>query len=556
MSVFHPTRLSLPLVLLAVLLCLALPCSAAETAKEETMVPLHVAAGTNLIHIARDYCRDRSDWKTIARINQLSDPYLIIRDTRIQVPLSLLVVERLGATVASIHGQVHLSADGRDPVALRQGDTLLPGQTVRTGADGYTHLLLPNNTYTRIEPDSQLTLNYLLRLKDGNVKADFFLGRGNVIHWVQDKLRANESFQTRSPIAVTGIRGTEFRLKMAETTANTVETLRGRVEVSSSGRATTLGPGQGLRVEEGQPPQPPRPLPDPPDKPALEPLYRSLPVIIAAPPHAKAKAIRLRITADRQTQATLFDQSVAPGGRFTIGTLSDGALFASLTAIDQDNFESTVVGPLPFNLRTVPANPVIVSPKSGSTLWGTHGTIEWLDSDQVDHYDLQLARDPEFTDLIDRQQIKEARYTSPELQPGTYYFRVKAVAPDGFTTLYSIPVAWTLKPAPKMDGMEATANQRPTLQWPAMADGWAYDLQVASDKDFGQLVVDQQGLPTTSYTLEDMLAAGTYHVRIRGVENGQPVSPWTPPQTMTVKPKPLGWEELFFGAVTLGLILL
>jgi len=558
---FH-RRLCLPLLqaLLLVLLVFALPCRAAEPS--DAMVPLHVAAGTNLIHLARDYCRNRDDWKIIARINNLTDPYLIIEDTSLQVPLSLLLVDKLSATVASTHGAVsrviddHDGHDGQQTAPLNQGDTLAPGQTVVTGPDGYTHLLLPDRTYTRIEPDSQLTLNYLFRLKDGNVKADFFLGRGKVIHWVQDKLRANESFQTRTPIAITGIRGTEFRLKMTETTANTVETLRGRVEVSGLGRSTTIGPGQGVRVEAGQPPEQPRALPAPPARPTLEPLYRSLPVVIAAPAHPTAKFIRLRITADQQTQATLFNQSVAPGAKFTIGQLGDGAHFASLTAIDADNFESLVVGPLAFNVRTIPSTPVISSPKTGSTLWGKQGVIEWLESAQVDHYQLELATDAAFNHVIDRQQTTTARYTSPELQPGLYHFRVKAVAPDGFHTLHSIPVAWKLAPTPQLGGMEATANIRPTLQWPVMAEGWGYDLQVASDESFTTLVVDQQGLQTTSFTLEEQLVAGKYFVRIRGVENGQPTCPWTPPQTMTVKSKPLGWEELFFGVVTLGIILL
>ena len=38
--------------------------------------------------------------------------------------------------------------------------------------------------------------------------------------------------------------------------------------------------------------------------------------------------------------------------------------------------------------------------------------------------------------------------------------------------------------------------------------------------------------------------------------NGQPQTPWTPPQQLTVKPKPLGWEELLMGVVALGIILL
>ncbi|MGE4561268.1 MAG: FecR domain-containing protein, partial [Desulfobulbus sp.] len=512
-------------------------------------------AGTNLIHIARDFCHDRNDWHEIARINHLGAPYLIIRDTFLQVPRSLLVLDKLSATVASVHGQVG-RLEGEQAVPLNTGDLLLPGQTVVTGSDGYTHLLLPDHTYTRIEPDSQLTINYLFRLKDGNVKADFSLTRGRVIHWIRDKLKANETFQNRTPIALTGVRGTEFRLKTIGETANNVETLRGRVTVSGSGQSTIVNPGQGVRIEAGSPPEQPRALPMPPATPSLEPLYRSLPVVIPAPAHAKATAIRLRITGDQQTQATLFDQSQPPGGRFVVANLPDGGHFASLTAIDQDNFESQVVGPLPFNVRTVPPNPVISFPKTGTTLWGKQGSIQWLESEQVAHYELQVAHDPGFQQMIETKEVAEARYTSPELPPGTYYFRVKAVAPDGFNTLYSVPLQWKLAPAPEMKGMEGTANIRPTLQWPAMVDGWNYDLQVAADKDFTNLVVDQRNLAATSFTLEEKLVAGKYWVRMRGVENGQPASPWTPSQTMTISPKPMGWEELFFGVVTLGIILL
>ncbi|MDD2463160.1 MAG: FecR domain-containing protein [Desulfobulbus sp.] len=552
-----PIRLPASLLILPLLLLLLSPAlsSPGLAAEDLTLIPLHVKAGTNLIHLARDYCRDRNDWHEIARINQLNEPYLILKDTFLQVPSSLLVLEKLSATVASVHGQVGRVV-GKQIVEVHKGERLFPGQTVVTGSNGYTHLILPDHTYTRIEPDSQLTLNYLLRLKDGNVKADFSLSQGRVIHWVRDKLKANETFQTRTPIVLTGIRGTEFRLKTLGDDANNVETLRGRVTVSSSGQSRVIGPGQGIRIEAGNPPQQPQALPEPPHKVPIEPLYRSLPVVIAAPAHAKAKALRLRITSDQLAQATLFDQDAAPGGRFVVSNLPDGAHFASLSAIDKENFESQVVGPLPFNVRTVPPNPVISSPKTGTTLWGKQGTIQWLESEQVAHFELQLAHDPSFSRLIETKEVTEARYTSPELPPGTYYFRVKTVAPDGFNTLYSVPVQWKLAPAPEMKGVEGTANIRPTLQWPVMAEGWTYDLQIASDKNFTNLVVDRQSLPTTAFTLEDRLVAGKYWVRLRGVENGQVASPWTPSQTMTIKPKPPGWEELFFGVVTLGIILL
>lgn len=337
--------------LLFVLALFCLPGRVAAGAPAEVLIPIHVSAGTNLIHLARDYCRDRNDWRRIAALNKLTEPYLIIRDTTLQVPLSLLVAEPLTARVAAVNGPVSLhTADGRTS-PLRQDDTVAAGQTVVTGPDGYTHLILPDNTYTRVEPEARFTIAYLFRLADGTIKADFTLDRGGLVHWVRQKLRANDTFQTRTPIAVTGIRGTEYRLKSEGSEANTVETLRGRVEVAAGGRNVGLAAGQGTRVRAGGTPERPRALPAAPAVETIEPLYRTLPMQIHTPAHATAKRFRLRLTSDDQGQATAADQVVAAGSAFTIGTLADGRYFAFLSALDAEGFESAPAGPRPLTDR-------------------------------------------------------------------------------------------------------------------------------------------------------------------------------------------------------------
>ena len=314
-------RLALLLVLLALVL-VVLPGRVAASERGEVLIPIHVAAGTNLIHLARDYCHTPGDWRRIAAINKLAEPYLIIRDTTLQVPLSLLIVEPLTARVAAVNGPVSLhTADGRTS-PLHTEDTVAAGQTVVTGPDGYTHLILPDNTYTRVEPDARFTIAYLFRLADGTIKADFGLERGSLVHWVRQKLRANDTFRTRTPIAVTGIRGTEYRLKTEAAEANTVETLRGRVQVAAGGRTVALTAGQGTRVRAGAAPERVRALPAPPAGETIEPLYRTLPVQIDAPAHATAKQFRLRLTTDDQGHYRLF--GLPPGEYFVSATLRSG----------------------------------------------------------------------------------------------------------------------------------------------------------------------------------------------------------------------------------------
>ena len=52
-------------------------------------------------------------------------------------------------------------------------------------------------------------------------------------------------------------------------------------------------------------------------------------------------------------------------------------------------------------------------------------------------YDVQLARDTAFSDLLVDQRIGEAALTVPEHTSGTYYFRRRSTDPDGGSSPWS-----------------------------------------------------------------------------------------------------------------------
>ncbi|MGI6655779.1 MAG: FecR domain-containing protein [Desulfobulbus sp.] len=546
-----------------VLLCSLVVCCPVAFAAEQppaqqadTLIPFYVHKGANLTHIARDYCHNPNDWKIIAQTNQLKSPYLIYQDSYLRIPLRILVIEKLQATVASVQGEVHLLADGKEPVPLKEGEFLLPGQTITTGANGRAHLVLPNSAYTRVGANSHLTLVSLFKLKNGALKMDFELARGEIFHQLLKKLRRNEQFLTETPVTITGIRGTEYRLKTTGPDTNIVETLSGQVAVSgqnNTGAMQMLRPGQGVRVTRAHGPERPRPLPAPPAAPELQPLYRTLPILITAPAHPRAKTIHFRITSDEQGLATVFDQHVAPGETLQVNNLDDGRFYAFASAIDADLFEGAAVGPLPFKLRTLPAAPIVSSPQSGAALWGSRPEATWLASEQVDHYVVQLAKDKGFTQIIEEKQVKTTQYTGPETEPGVYFFRVCAVAPDGFTSEYSSTVACTMVPEPNFSASAADRRTRPALQWPAVAPGCVYDLQVARDKEFTRLVIDQKRLPSSTYVMQRELGPGKYFIRIRATGKEIQTTAWSRPQSMTIEPSI--WKPLALGASVIGILL-
>ncbi len=545
-------------VLLGLFFVFGLPvCSQAGLAQRDMLVPLHVEKGTSLIHLAQRYCVNESSWKTIARINHLHRPYTIYADTTLLVPAPLLVTEAVSARVASLSGNPHVIKKGKSTL-LRKGDYVYPGQTVVTGQNEYVHLVYPDHKHTRIGAESELTLVYMMRLADNNLQTVFGLEKGRIVHTLNEKLKSNEHFETRTPVAITGVRGTEYRLKVVDNKTNIVETLRGKVAVSASGKKIFLAKGKGTKVKKDHPPMPPRQLPASPGPLQLKDVYRAVPIEVPVPRHATARRFTLRITKDVKGLETLQMITAPAGGHFTIPGLDDGHYFLFLTAVDKDNFESPVVGPQKLFVRTVPSAPIVSTPKSGLETFDTSLKIRWLQSDQAALYRTQIATDADFNHLIDEQETKESFLVTKKMEPGSYFFRVQLVASDGFVTLYSETIDWKVMVPPSMGEMVPKPAEDGSIQlrWPAVAKASLYMLQVATDKKFHDLIVNEDALSLPSFTLTEDLEAGNYYIRIRTVmENGK-ISPWTPPQTMTLDPEPLGIAHLLLAVGFVALVLL
>lgn len=525
-------------VLLAVLFFLAPAAGYTADPTPETLVPLYINKGANLIKLAKKYCKKKSDWKEIARVNRLSPPFLIVENQTLQIPFNLLKVTHFSAKIAAVHGDVSIRQGDTVTGKATKNDSLLPGQTIVTGAGSYAHLIFPDHRYTRIAPHSELTINYLIRLADNKLKVELLLNKGRIIHTIKRKLKQNETFKTRTPVSVTGVRGTEFRLKMIDHETNITETLRGKVGLKAAGKIIGLKKGQGSRVKKDNPPSPPQPLPPPPTAPQLKSVYKVLPAGFVAPAHPQASFIRLRVTSDRQGERTLIEQQKKPGQQFNLASLTDSTYFCFLTAIDAAGFESLPSGPFPLQIRTIPGAPLISAPKHDSQTFKTSIPIRWLQSQQAHGYRIELASDSGFKSSINRTDIEETHYQTPELQPGKYFFRVQAVAQDGFVSNFSPTLSFEIAKPSKLAPITGSSDQDLTLQWSAARAGLRFDLQIGLGGEFKNPVIYKNGLEKPSYTISSYLKPGQYHVRVRTVLPDGQKSPWAPPQMFTIPQEP------------------
>lgn len=104
--------------------------------------------------------------------------------------------------------------DTRGGGPLKEGDILMQGATISTGAGSYVDLDMGiNGNALRIEADSTLTLNKLDYTKAGEtiVNTELEVKKGSTVANVVNKLSKASKYEIKTPAGVAGIRGTVLR---------------------------------------------------------------------------------------------------------------------------------------------------------------------------------------------------------------------------------------------------------------------------------------------------------------------------------------------------------
>ena len=523
--------------------CLLCLCSISAGADDDVLIPVTIDKGTSLIKLTRTYCIPGSDWRRLAEINNLKEPYIIYAGGSISFPDSMLMTEKVTAQIASVIGGVFRVASDGSLQQVKKGERILPGQTLVTEADGFAHLIFPDHKYIRISSNSKFTLTYLLRLVDKSLKAEFFLERGNISLEVKEKLKKHETFNTRTPVSVTGVRGTTFRVKM-DNNVNIVETLSGTVSLSSAGGSVKIPAGMGTSVKEGERPETPKTLPPVPALPVMKRIYKLTPLRIPAPAVRDGATARMRVTSDVAGTATVWEGETRGGKDFLLSEFTDGIWYAFFSAVSSEDLEGAPSAPVRFQLRTIPSAPILASRGGdGGVLFGDTLSLKWLSSQAAVKYRVQIARDAAFTDLLHDDVVQKTDVLFTNLVPAKYSVRVAAVAADGFESLWSSIETVELKEIPSLQGGITPAGKGFLLKWLSPGEEARYDLQVASSKSFDLPLISAEGLEKPEYKVTQKLEPGTWLIRVRAVFPGDVKSPWSPVQEMKVPSPSPGWAD-------------
>lgn len=502
------------------LLAVLIPCSVQAADWLYLTVP-----GDTLSQIGQTYLKNTRDWPKIQSANNVPIPRHLQPNTRLRIPVELLKVTPAPVTVTAVTGNVRYKS-GRGPFQrLAAGDQLTGGENVLSGPRSSATYRFADGTVLTQQAFSKLSFGRLTAYgKTGMVSTELSLDSGRLEARAGRQLAPAGGFRVRTPVAVAGLRGTEFRLNVAEDGQSMRnEVLEGTVAVAAQGREVAVEGGYGTLAEAGKPPEPPRRLLAAPAAAGLDALIERLPLSFAWQPLAGAQAYRAQVARDAAFSEVVLDDVTNETAISWQDNLPDGRYVLRLRGIDSAGLEGANRDH-PFELDAIPLPPAPLAPALGERLLRHDVDFSWAAAAEAHGYVLQIAPTPEFGNgLIERRlaAVTGHRETVPE---GDWHWRLASLDAAGKTHVWSPHRAFRVKPLPNPPAARARADAgKGQFVWSEVKGAARYGLELGTSPDLSAPQVRRETVDTT---LAVPLTVGKYFWRVRGIEADGQAGAW------------------------------
>lgn len=166
------------------------------------------------------------------------------------------------------------------------------------------------------------------------------------------------------------------------------------------------------------------------------------------------------------------------------------------------------------------ATPSLSSPANSSYSIDLNGSVSWNNTSGATLYDLQVATDAAFTNIVNSQSNMALTTTTLSgLSNNTlYYWHIMAKNATGNTSLWSVARTFTTKLA--APGLTSPANNalsvpvNGSVNWGAVTGANTYDIQIASDASFTNIIASQSGYASTGYNYSGLANNTQYFWRV------------------------------------------
>ncbi len=390
--------------------------TAAATVIDDALI-YRMKRGDNLYALAQKHMISPAAVPQIQRYNRFRNPNVLPVGTVVRIPVRLLKYQPESVRLAAWRGTVNIGGNGQ-PTA---GMILPEGATITTGQGGFVTLLLangsrisiPSQTVVRIARMRQYTINQALDY-------EFAVDKGRVQTKATPLKNPESRYRIRTPIAVSAVRGTEFRVKLNSGDAPSLtEVLEGTVAVGPLGAtaSTAVPQGTGIGVSTNGESRTEKLLPAPeltsPGKVQKEPELS-----FAITPVTGAARYRAVFATDA-TMTEQFAEAESDTPVITSPAIPNGKYFVRISALSPAGFEgfSTSYG-FARRLSTVAASSAPADDGSVTFKWDADGEGKIV-------HRFQLYRDSiETTPVIDETGLNRSEIKLDNLPPGTWFWRI------------------------------------------------------------------------------------------------------------------------------------
>jgi hypothetical protein len=208
-----------------------------------------VQRGDTLLALGQRYLISTSAVGEVQQLNRIANPRRIPVGTRLMIPRRLLRSVPVELRLQSFSGPVTVSKDNRR-FPPQAGMILPEGSEVETGANGFIAILaadgsriaLPSNSHARLVRSRRYLID-----RAADIDVQILRGRTEVHAAPQNP---GGTFQVRTPVAVSAVRGTEFRAALGESVGDGgarsfTEVLEGHVGVNTPANQDMVSAGFG-----------------------------------------------------------------------------------------------------------------------------------------------------------------------------------------------------------------------------------------------------------------------------------------------------------------------
>ena len=533
----RPRLTSRALAATLTLLAGPLACAVALAA-DEPMFEFTVVRQDTLIGLSRNVLVSPGAWREVSRINKLRNPNLILPGQVLRIPARLMRTRPVPATLVGVTGDVQVGARAATP-----GMLLAEGEAVRTGDNGSAVIELGDRSRVQVPPSSlaELAASRQIGARDAGPpnaassgeSGGWFTGsmrllRGSVEVFATKVLRV-KPLEVVTPTAVIGVRGTHYRVSFDEESNRSThsEVVEGKVRFDRGDRAAgiDLPAGFGAQADAVASTRPvATKMLDAPDLSAL-PRRFERPLVRLVIPEANGPT-RVQVAADPEFNATVSDQRTDTGAEVRIAGLDDGTWNLRVRRIGERGIEGRDAT-LAFVLKARPEPPAYSAPRSDAKQSVGNVDFAWAQNVEAPNARIQVALDAEFSRLaIDRDNLPDGRARAELAGPGTYYWRLASIRPDGDHGPFGDPQKFELREMPTPPaGALSSDGKSLVFKWSGRP-GDRQRVELARDPQFNDILAREE-LDGAEWQPTVPASAGRYYFRYRSVEADGYVSPYS-----------------------------